>query len=151
VDKRADFRDPCEPPGDHVVVAGLDAEIATADQTPSDAPVGKVQQVTLSFGAPLATAPKIDPAATVEIHRGTLVFKLNGVHVSGATVSGVTLDLSKAAPEAQSFLDDRVYPWTDLMVRVADVNRNGTLGASLGVSLVKPGDPSKSYVMMRIL
>jgi hypothetical protein len=37
------------------------------------------------------------------------------------------------------------------MVRVADVNRNGVLGAAMGVSLIAPGDPSKSFVMSRIL
>jgi hypothetical protein len=151
VDKRSDYRDPCEPPGDHVAVASVDAEIASVDQTPADAPAGKVKQVTLNLGTPLAAPPKIDPAATVEIHRGSLVITLDGAHVTNATTSALTLDLSGAAPETQAFLDDRVYPWTDLMVRVADVNRNGVLGASLGVSLIKPGDPSKSYVMMRIL
>jgi hypothetical protein len=151
VDKRADFRDPCEPPGDHLVVAGIDAEIATADQSPSDAPQGGAKQVTLNFATPLAAAPKVDPAASVSIHRGALVFAMDGAHVSAATATSVTLDLSNAAGETRFFLDDRVYPWTDLMLRVADVNRNGKLGASLGVSLVVPGDPAKSYVMMRIL
>jgi hypothetical protein len=151
VDKRTDVRDPCEPPGDHLVVGALDAEIAVADQLPADAPKGRVASVTLHFATPLASAPNIAAAAPVEVHRGAVVFKLDGARATNATASSVTLDLASAGPETQAFLDDRVYPWTDLMIRVADVNRNGTLGAALGVSLVKPGDPGKSFVIMRIL
>jgi hypothetical protein len=151
VDKRADVRDACEPPGDHLFTAGLDAEISWVEQLPADAPKGSVPQVTIHFGAPLAAAPKVDTAAALEVHRGTEVIKLAGAHMTAATTSSVTLDLKNAASETQAFLDDRVYPWTDLMVRVADINKNGVLGATLGISLITPGDPLKSFVLMRVL
>jgi hypothetical protein len=154
VDTHADFRDPCEPHGDHLVTTGLDAEIATANQAPADAPTtpaGQITSVTLNFAAPLAAAPKVDPTAILDIHRGTTVIHLTGAKVSAATTTSVTIDLTKASAEVKAFLDDRVYPWTDLMVRVADPNQNGVLGAAMGMSLIVPGDPDKSYVMARIV
>src|SRR5262249_34437668 len=125
VDKRADVRDACEPPGDHLFSAGLDAEIAWVEQLPAGAPKGGVTQVTMHFGAPLAAAPKVDTSAAFEVHRDAEVVKLAGATMTASTASSVTLDVKNAASETKAFLDDRVYPWTDLMVRVADVNKNG--------------------------
>src|SRR5260221_11472164 len=103
---------------------------------PADAPQAQIASVTVHLATPLAAAPEVDPTAQLEIHRGTTIFHLTGAKLSAATTSSVTIDLSKAAVDVKAFLDDRAYPWTDLMVRVADVNRNGFLGAAMGMSLM---------------
>jgi hypothetical protein len=37
------------------------------------------------------------------------------------------------------------------VIRVGDPNRNGTFGAELGGKIIRPGDPTRSYLMSRLL
>jgi hypothetical protein len=158
----AAVHDACEPPGDHLVIPslGLDAEIARVAQSPADAPTGELAQATVALADPSA-AP--DPTSFAEADdarvvraagAAALTFDLGaaGVRALPSAAPGqLTLDLSDALPEARAFLDDRDYPWRDSMVRVGDPNGNGVLGAQLGVSLITPGDPMRSFVVLRLV
>jgi hypothetical protein len=78
------------------------------------------------------------------------VFPLVGAKLTSVNGKAVTVSLARAAAQTLAFLDDRTYPWNELMLRVADVNRNGVAGESMGVREIVPGAPSKSFVMMRL-
>ena len=49
------------------------------------------------------------------------------------------------------FWDNRIYPWTAAMVRVADPNHDGVLGHAQGMSLLVAGKPDKSYLFQRLI
>jgi hypothetical protein len=155
VDTRSAFKDACETPGDHLVIPAMkiDEEIFTLDAIPQMAPAGGLSGVTMNLAASIGSPAPV--AGAIEIHRGATVFTLPGVTVMSTADRAVTLDLSGVSytltQTVQSLLDDRVYPWNEGMVRVADVNRNGTAGASLGIRLIKPGDPMKSFLILRLI
>jgi len=90
-------------------------------------------------------------APDVEVHRGALTFALVGATATVIDPRTIALDLSAASDSVRSFLDDRVYPWTESMIRVADVNRNGILGHSLGFALITPGQTDRSYLLQRLV
>jgi len=147
VDVRAKFKDPCEPKGDHLVGAATDEEIATADVLPEGAEGDAIREVRLG----LVNAPTLKVGdGALEIRRDGQVWKLPEATVSAVDGSTVTLRLGSNR-DVKRFLDDRVYPWHDDMLRVADVNRNGVRGAAMGVHSVVPGDPMKSFLMLRII
>lgn len=128
----------------------IDAEIASV------AVVDPVNSVTITLATSIGT-PMIS-GGMIEVHRDTAVFQFPQITITNAKDRTVVLDLSKMETYptnvkklAQTFFDDRVYPCNDLMVRVADPNANGTLGASLGIKLLVPGDPMKSFVLLRLI
>jgi hypothetical protein len=158
----AAVHDACEQPGDHLVIPslGLDAEIAGVAQSPADAPTDQLLAATVALADPSAApdpssfAEADDARITRATDGATLLFDLGaaGVHaLPGGAPGQLTLDLSEALPEARAFLDDRAYPWSASMVRVGDPNGNGVLGAQLGVKLIVPGDPMRSFVVLRLI
>ncbi|HET6585336.1 MAG TPA: hypothetical protein VFG69_17880, partial [Nannocystaceae bacterium] len=60
------------------------------------------------------------------------------------------LVLDAADASVREFLDDRVYPWDELLVRVADTNGNGVAGHVPGAAMLVPGEPMKSYLLLRL-
>ncbi len=154
VDKREEFHDLCEPPGDRLVIgsAGLDLEIASVRVAPIDALTEDLTEVVVTLAAAPGSLPAVD-AADIEVHRGDVIFKVgeSGARVAAADGSTVTLSLASAGDSARAFFDDRVYPWNELMVRVGDVNGNGALGFDPTVAMIVPGDPMKSYMILRLI
>jgi hypothetical protein len=73
----------------------------------------------------------------------------DGVVVEASDEKTITLSFG-SAKSAKAFFDDRMYPWHSGMLRVADVNGNGVRGAELGISLITPGEPLKSYLVLRL-
>jgi hypothetical protein len=147
VDTRSKFKDACETAGDHLVIGTADEEILTADVLPDSAQGDAIRELRLV----LKNAPVLKVGdGNVEVKRDAQVFKLPGATVSVISGSAVTLRLGSDR-DAKRFVDDRVYPWHDGMIRVADVNRNGTFGAAQGVHTVVPGDPMKSFLLLRII
>jgi hypothetical protein len=148
-----DVHDACEPTGDRLVVrsAAIDAEIARVELFPADATTDDLTAVTVWLaGDGAVTIPA--GASDVEVHRGELVFAVGagGVSVTGVEGRAVSLDLGPS-DSARRFFDDRSYPWDPTIVRVADVNANGVLGRTLGVSLAAVGDPAASYLVLRLM
>jgi hypothetical protein len=147
VDVRSKFKDACETPGDHLVIGTADEEILTADVLPEGAEGDAIRDLKLV----LKNAPALKVGdGNIQIRRDAQVFNLPGATVSVIAGSTVTLRLGSDR-DAKRFVDDRVYPWHDGMIRVADVNRNGVLGAPLNVHTIVPGDPMKSFLMLRII
>ncbi len=91
----------------------------------------------------------------VEVRRGATIFPMKNASVSSAMGKTVELYVTSADPSARAFLDDRVYPWRESIVRVADANENGVLGhhdpKSRGVAMIVPGDPMKSFLLLRLI
>lgn len=152
--KHSDVHDACEPSGDRLVLPslGVDAEIATVVVSPPDADSASLTSAVVTLGAPLAASAGAG-ASDLAVKRGSSSFTLGaaGVIATVADARTVTLDLTNADPAAKTFLDDRVYPWQPSMVRVADVNGNGTLGHGMGMALVVPGQPMQSYLLLRLI
>jgi hypothetical protein len=151
VSVRSDYRDACETAGDHLVIPELsiDQEIWTVDLVPADAPTAMLTAATLNLGTDIGK-PTLPSTITIELHRGTTVFPLKTASVTSINGKAVTLSLAKADGSTKAFLDDRSYPWSNLMVRVADVNRNGVVGQG-GMPEIRPGDPMGSFLMLRLV
>jgi hypothetical protein len=133
-----DINDACEPVADRLVAAGFEAAIVRA--TPS----ADLARVTLTLDPPMQL-----PANTVtEVHRGSSVFAAN-TRVASSTAAEITLTLISA--DAKRFFDIREYPIGPLQIRVGDPNGNGVQGASQAMPLITPGDPERSYLMMRLV
>ena len=153
-----DVNDACEPEGDHLIVpsAGVDAEIAHVEIEPADAATADIESVRIWFATKLVTSPAIG-ASDIEVHRGDTVFHLGKISyygpatVASADADSVTLDVGQTHASIKEFLDDRVYPWDDLMIRVGDPNEDGVLGHANALRLIEPGDPMKSYLVLRLI
>jgi hypothetical protein len=145
--------DVCEPKGDRLVIpsAGIDAEIARVAVSPPDVPTADLTEVKVELAGPIASMPA-QFAGDAVVRRGEAVFNVGaaGASVIASDSVSVTFELN-AEKSVKTFFDDRTYPWHDLMIRVADVNANGVLGGSMGVSLIEPGDPMKSYMILRLI
>jgi hypothetical protein len=149
IDDKRNLKDPCEPPGDHLVIRSqmIDAEIATVDLLDANTVVVKLVTPVLTGSA----------ATDVEVHRlqsgsSSTVFSLGAANVVATVTASktVALDLSNAGDDAKSFLDARTYPRTESFVWEADPNHNGINGATLGWSMIKPGDPERSFLLGRL-
>jgi hypothetical protein len=148
-----EVHDFCELPGDRLVFPGLgiDVEIARVLPEPVNAAWGEITSVRIELMGEMPMLPAIDEA-DVEIHRDDEVIALGagGAFVGDAENVAVTLDLVNAQDSVRQFLDDRIYPWDELLVRVADTNGNGTAGYIPGAAMIVPGDPMKSYLVLRL-
>lgn len=140
--------DECEPEGDHLRsdALGIDREIAHVDLSPPDAAVDDLTQASLSLVQPATAAASADDWVLV---RGGLRFVVGPATVSDDG-SAVVVDLAAADPALRAFLDARAFPWTPSRVKVADTNGNGVRGHALGWSLLRPGDPQRSYLVARL-
>jgi len=143
--------DECERPGDRLTISGVDHEILRVLVDPK-APFPPV-----SVEVRLA-----DPAGTLD-GAGARIRRLDeagnevlNVPLDGATLapggdaSSVIVQLGGAPAALRGFLDVRS---SDLdRVRVGDANGNGIAHASATPwALVTPGDPSRSYLYMRLI
>jgi hypothetical protein len=148
-----DVHDFCELPGDHLVFPSLDidVEIARVVPEPPGADWGAITSVRVELVDAMPSLPPVDEA-DIEIHRGDEVIAVGvgGAFVAEAEDTAVTLDLVGASDSVRMFLDDRFYPWDELLVRVADPNHNGTVGGGQGASMIVPGDPMSSYLVLRL-
>jgi hypothetical protein len=151
--RAADVRDACEPVGDHLVIPSLavDVEIATVDLSPVDEPAEGVTAATIALVDGAASGVASDVYVRRNSGGDSFDVALGDLGVT-ARIDGrsAVLDLSGAQSAARTFLDDRVYPWRETMVRVGDPNRNGMVGHTLGISLIEPGAPERSFLMMRL-
>jgi hypothetical protein len=153
-EKRSDYKDMCEPRGDHFRVTGtdVDEEILFSEALPSAALPGDISEVVLTLRKSIA-APTA--GAEIRIERGSQSFTLTGARTTGVRGNQVTVKLG-VEREQRVFMDDRSYPWHERMLRVADVNHNGTFdvsstGPSSGLRTIVPGSPMKSYLLLRVL
>jgi hypothetical protein len=148
-----EVHDFCEPSGDHLVFPSLDidVEIARVVPEPPGADWGAISSVRIELVEPMATLPAVDEV-DIEIHRGDDVVFVGagGAFVGAAEDSAVTVDLGNASDSVRQFLDDRFYPWDELLVRVADPNGNGVAGGADGAAMIVPGDPMRSYLVLRL-
>ncbi len=149
----AEVHDFCEPPGDRLVFPslGIDVEVARVRPQPDDAAWGEITSVRLELVEAMPMLPPVDEA-DIEVHRGDDVVALGvgGAFVSAAEQDAVTLELGGASASVRQFLDDRFYPWDELLVRVADTNGNGVAGGGDGSAMIVPGDPMRSYLVLRL-
>lgn len=149
----AEVHDFCEPPGDRLVFPthGIDVEIARVIPTAEGDAWGELSAVDIVLMDAMPTLPPVDESA-VEIHRDGIVIALGdgGAFVGAADSDSVTLSLDSATDSVRRFLDDRMYPWDDTLVRVADPNGNGIAGFSPDNAMVVPGDPARSYLVLRL-
>ncbi len=152
VETHGQMHDFCEPRGDHLVFPELeiDVEIARAIGEPSDAEWGEISSVRLELVEELVALPAVDDRG-VEVHRGEDVIAIGtgGASVMVVEPKAIVLDLGVATDSVRQFLDDRAYPWDELLLRVADPNGNGTVGDGAGV-MIAPGDPLGSYLILRL-
>jgi hypothetical protein len=150
----ADVRDACEPEGDRLVVPslGIDAEVARITHTPVDVETDLLEEAVFILATPHGVA-RGRRAPGAELHRGSVAFDVTAeVTVVEATQVRVDLrDVTFYNGALRLFMDDRVYPWQPTMVRVADPNGNGVLGGPGRLSLLTPGSPDDSYLMMRLM
>ncbi len=148
-----EVHDFCELPGDRLVFPGLgiDVEIARVIPEPATADWGEITSVRIELMGAMPMLPAVDEA-DVEIHRDDDIIAIGagGAFVGAAEDDAVTLDLGAAGDSVRQFLDDRAFPWDELLVRVADTNGNGTAGFVPGAAMIVPGDPSKSYLVLRL-
>jgi hypothetical protein len=153
-----DVNDVCEPAGDRLVIpsAGIDGIIARVEVSPADAETEDLTSVRIVLGAPAGGS---DPsgAMDIEVQRGTDTYRFGEISywgpamVSSADADSVTLDLEGVDTSIKAFFDDRTYPWSDLMVRVGDPNGNGVLGGDQALRMIEPGDPMRSYLVLRLI
>ncbi|MSP59898.1 MAG: hypothetical protein EXR72_06075 [Myxococcales bacterium] len=162
-DSAASIDNLCEPPGDLLRIDGFTTRIGAITASPPEAPAhlvitlhdrvpdglpsslavvrdrGKGRQVALPLPrssllaiAPdrtslsLALAPLSDPIAA-----------------PGPGSSGATMARFLAPPQ--------LLPGDETQVELGDPNGDGIFGADLGGALVKPGQPQKSYLLLRVL
>ncbi len=164
VASRAEVKDSCETEGDHIVIAasGIDAEIARielpAGADPTVRGVLNGNTVKLWFATPQASIaiPQETPLSNLVVRRpiGATApqnIDLPGVTAVAMTTQNITLNLYGVSDGIRSFFDERFYPWEPSMARIADVNQNGVLGHVRGISLLRPGDPMRSYLVLRLL
>jgi hypothetical protein len=175
---KEDVRDACETEGDHLVIASanIDVEIKHIDITPEGVSVTKRStddgqpgptiyeshpEAVISLAQPIAAFAFDQQYFSIEIRRGTQVFPIryqadgywDGVKIVRADSQSITVSLWEgyySINTVNRFLDDRVYPWKPSMVRVGDVNGNGTIGRDRGVSLIVPGDALRSFLFLRL-
>jgi hypothetical protein len=150
--------DVCEPAADHLVIAsaGIDARIVRARLLDSELAkdAKDLTQITLTLDpAPMGLTPG---AIDTIVKRGELAFSVGeyGAKVSFVQGGDVTLDLTSSYGEwsAKRFFDVRVYPPTPLTVHVGDPNGNGVQGALvMAMPLVAAGDPSRSFMLKRLI
>ena len=149
----AEVHDFCEPAGDRLVFPslGIDVEIARVLPQPDDVAWGEITSVRVELVEPMPMLPAIDEA-DIEVHRGddVVAIGIGGAFVGGAEDDAVTLELAGASDTVRQFLDDRYYPWDELLVRVADSNGNGVAGGVDGAAMIVPGDPMRSYLVLRL-
>jgi hypothetical protein len=163
VPDRAEVRDACEPEGDHLVIAasGFDAEIARIDLPAGADPVvrGLLNGNTIKLWFATSVTPLViaegEPLGNLTIRRpasgGDYNIALDTATATAMTADSVTLNLYGVSDAVRRFFDERFYPWEPSMARIADVNRNGVLGHARGISMLTPGDPMKSYLVLRLL
>lgn len=149
----AAVKDACEPDGDRLVVPskGIDVEITRMEVKSADYSLAAYDDATVMVSKPVAVSA--GDAADVFITRRDEKFFFEGAKLAGGTgVAGdrVTLHLRDATEATRFFFNDTKYPWNPSMVRVADVNANGVRGRTLGISMLTPGDPMKSFVVLRL-
>ena len=149
----AEVHDFCEPPGDRLVfpTLGIDVEIARVLPQAEGEAWGEISSVVVELVDAMPMLPAVDESE-VEIHRDGIVIALGagGAWVAAAQDDAVTLSLDAATDSVRRFLDDRLYPWDDTLVRVADPNGNGIAGFSPDRSMLVPGDPLESYLVLRL-
>jgi hypothetical protein len=177
VAKKEQVHNACETKGDRLVIpwAHIDVEIKHLDIVPGDFDFtyrlgteafykdsyyyghqSEYPRARLTLASPIAAfvPPDISSQEPIEIHRGSTVFPMPGIYIASAEAQSITLGLERVPPywarEVNRFIDDRIYPWRADMVRVADVNGDGVMGASLGISLLTPGAPEKSFLFLRL-
>lgn len=161
----------CEPPGDVLRITNgstpFESPIAATALVPAGATLATATQLVLTLRH--TAAERFPPSSTLALVRRTqglpdLVLALPGSVLSGA------LDLGKrevvlSAPLLRAqlpltgtrlswlsfFVPEKYVPGSSLAVVLADPNQDGVYGAELGGLQIKPGDPARSYLFLRLL
>jgi hypothetical protein len=153
-----DVLDACEPEGDVLVIpsAGISTVIAHVELSPPEAATEDLTAVRVVLATPVAGS--VTPGATdIEVRRGDVSFRFGpisyytGASVADSDAQSITINLEGVDKSIKAFFDDRIYPWNDLMVRVGDPNENGTLGYGDSIRLIVPGEPMKSFIVLRLI
>lgn len=167
----------CERPGDHLRVGDREAELVFIE--PAGGAGGEdprlAQRWRLAAAGELASALETDELEVLELVRGSgrdalILFDLFDyeveVEADPSDPSGRTLLLTlpdrlpppppgEESEDPSAFLAERLaaagVPGDPQSIQVADPNRDGVRGASLGGRLIKPGDPAKSYLLSRLV
>ena len=154
----------CEDIGEKLVIDGFSTRVGFVTATPPDAPT----TVHLSLKDPLPAGLDLhtahasfvrDPAGVAAVS-----FPIPAAALMALTPGARSLDLAYAAladPStnpgfrftaslADYLLPQRFANGMD-QVGLGDPNRDGVFGADLGGALVRPGEPMKSYLFLRII
>lgn len=139
------FPNACEPAGDRLVAAGVDAEILRVD---FDA---VAQMATIHTSSDVALGPFTAVTITRVLPGGGI---FNAMDASSATASAasaraVVVSLANATAAARAFFRPQL-PLREDHVHEADVNHDGIAGHATGYQEIVPGEPERSYVVARL-
>ncbi|HZS36900.1 MAG TPA: hypothetical protein VFF06_08740, partial [Polyangia bacterium] len=149
----------CEPLGDSIQIGSFSTRIGTITPLPNAA-------APTSLAITTKDAIPAGASGTVAIVRQPpnlpkVVLNVPSGAMQSATAHTITLQYTPltsktAAPAPGGSLATFLLPATftpgdDTQVELGDPNGDGVFGADLGGALIKPGDPLKSYLFLRVL
>jgi hypothetical protein len=150
----------CEPPGDWLAIGAWKSRIAFVNEVPALMPTSV--EITLADPIPAGTTGAI---AVVRQRPGLqeAQFPIPGEMLLSTSGKTIAFDWSKisnkyAAPgpggrSMAEFLAPLRYlvQGDETQVELGDPNADGVFGAMLGGAEIKPGDPLKSYLFLRVI
>jgi hypothetical protein len=154
----------CEPTGDLLQIGAFSSRIGQVRATPATSPT-KIT-ITLRDSAPAGTAGAI-AVLRPSIGLATVALPIPGAALTSVSGRSITLDYAvladpKRSPGpgstaqapysmAQFLLPGALAAGDAQQVVTGDPNGDGVFGAELDGALIKPGQPLKSYLFLRLL
>jgi hypothetical protein len=152
----------CEPPGDSLSIGSFSTRIGNVTAV---GPAAMPTALTLSLHDALPMDVPATAAASIVRSRDglkTVTFALPARTLMAGKKGDTTVTLAYAplvmAPGptatvylAKFLLPPQFLPGDDTQIELGDPNGDGVFGHDLGGALIKPGDPMKSYLFLRVL
>jgi hypothetical protein len=149
----------CEPSGDYLQLGSWKTHIGQVTATPSDAPTsvlitlqdpipsgaGTAAQLVRQVSGLPAVTFAIPAAAVTQANAGERAVTLSYAALQAAH------GFDKTSTLADFFVPAAFVPGSQTQVEMGDPNGDGVFGATLGGALIKPGDPMKSFLFLRVL
>jgi hypothetical protein len=149
----------CEPLGDSIQIGGFVTRIGTITPQPSATAPTSLAITTrdpvpagASGSVAIVRQPPNLPKVVLPVPSGAMQAAAD--HTITLEYSTLTNKTTAPAPGGSlaGFLLPAVFtPGDDTQVELGDPNGDGIFGADLGGALIKPGDPLKSYLFLRVL
>lgn len=149
----------CEPSGDSIQIGSFTTHIGTITPLPSASAPASLQITTkdpvpagASGQVAIIRQPPNLPKVVLNVPAGAMLAATgHTITLQYAPLTSKTAAPAPGGSLATFLLPPSFLPGDDTQVQMGDPNGDGVFGAELGGALVKPGDPLRSYLFLRVL